>query len=77
MIQGAMAEPHHRIESRKGCDVKGCDRDAERSINANRVEAAGLNLSDVEGGSAHLCREHYREFKKKSKKDRELERLGR
>jgi hypothetical protein len=26
--------------------------------------------------SAHLCHEHYKEFKKKTKKDRTLDRLG-
>jgi hypothetical protein len=71
-----MAEPHHKMTARNVCDVKGCDEEAERSINVKRAEAAGLKISDVEGGSAHLCKQHYREFKKKSKKDRDLERLG-
>jgi len=71
-----MAEPRHKIEAPKGCDVQGCKDDAERSISVKRIEAAGLKISDVEGGSAHLCKRHYREFKKNVKKDRDLERLG-
>lgn len=71
-----MVEAHHKIEGRKGCDVKGCENEAERAISVKRIESAGLKLNDVEGGSAHLCKQHYREFKKKVKKDRDLERLG-
>ena len=71
-----MAEPHHKINMQKGCDVEGCKGEAERSISAKKAEASGLTLSDVEGGSVHLCKQHYRDFKKKIKKDRDLERLG-
>lgn len=71
-----MAEPHHKIETQKVCDARGCKELAERSIASKRVEAAGLSLGDSAGKSAHLCRRHYREFKKKTKTDRELEHLG-
>ncbi len=71
-----MAEAHHKAEIQQICDVSGCKEEAERSIAAKRVEAAGLSLSESIGKSAHLCHKHYREFKKKTKKDRELEHLG-
>jgi len=71
-----MAEVHHSTESRINCDIEGCKEEAERSFSVKRVEAAGMNASGASGGSAHLCKQHYREFKKKMKKDRELERLG-
>jgi hypothetical protein len=59
---------------RKGakCSVVGCGRDAVRSLSTPKVKSAGLN---VEGKRAYLCEEHYREYKKGSKKERRLERL--
>lgn len=54
------------------CSVVGCDRVAVRSLGANRVLAAGLRVGS--GRRVFLCKEHYREFKKVTKKDRMLER---
>ncbi len=71
-----MAELHHKVQAVPNCDVEGCREPAERSISAKRVSAAGLDVSGATGGSAHLCKKHYRDYKKKSKKDRDLERLG-
>jgi len=71
-----MVEPHHRIETQQQCDVRGCKEPADRSIAAKRVEGAGLSLGETVGKSTHLCKHHYREFKKKTKKDRELDKLG-
>jgi hypothetical protein len=71
-----MAEPHHKADTQLGCDVQGCKEVAERSINAKKAEGAGLKLSSSEGGNAHLCKKHYREYKKSIKKDRDLERAG-
>jgi len=60
----------------KKCDVEGCDEDSVRSISTGRVKGAlEWNLSD-DGKRAHLCKRHYREFKKATKKDRELDRLA-
>jgi hypothetical protein len=52
------------------CSVAGCDEDAVRSVSTPKAKAAGL---DVEGRRAYLCREHYKEYKKGSKKDRRIE----
>jgi len=71
-----MAEAHHGTEKAQGCEVKGCSDSAERSISAKRVEKVGLELLESSGHRIHLCKKHYREFKKKTKKDRELESLG-
>jgi len=71
-----MAEPRHAVEKVRGCDVDGCRNQAERSVPAKRVEKAGLKLTSDLSKNAHLCHEHYREFKKKTKKDRTFERLG-
>ena len=53
------------------CSVTRCKADAIRSITAGKVTAAGLRI-DTER-RAYLCKEHYREYKKATKKDRTLE----
>ena len=58
------------------CDVSGCSKETERSISVKQVKASKLSLRPECTRSAHLCREHYREFKKDTKKDRKLEQLG-
>jgi len=50
--------------------VVNCSEDAVRSINGAKAKAAGL---DVEGRRAYLCKNHYKEYKKGSKKDRRIE----
>lgn len=46
-----------------------------RSIPAKKVAGSGLKI-EKETSNVGLCKEHYREFKKATKKDRDLERLG-
>lgn len=55
------------------CNVDGCDMDGARSLNTMRVQNAGLRVSSA-GKKAVLCKEHYKEWKKESKEDRDLER---
>lgn len=71
-----MVEPRHAAKRVHSCDIEGCKADAERSISGRKVEKSGMKLSSDPSKSAHLCREHYREFKKKTKADRTYERLG-
>jgi hypothetical protein len=52
--------------------VSGCGREAARSISTDKVRSAGLNASSDEK-RAYICREHYKEFKKKTKKDKTLD----
>jgi thymidine kinase len=61
-----------RVDKGVKCSVSGCSREAIRSLSAAKVRSAGLNV----GGSerrAYLCKEHYKEYKKKTKKDKQLE----
>jgi len=60
-----------RIKKGAKCTVAGCEDDAVRSVSAPKAKDAGL---DVEGRRAYLCKEHYKQYKKGSKKDRRLER---
>ncbi len=55
------------------CNVSGCDEDAARSINTQRVESAGLQV-ESSGKKSLLCKTHYKEWKKETKDDREIER---
>jgi thymidine kinase len=61
-----------RIDKGEKCSVVGCSRDAERSIPLDKAKSAGLNVGSSEK-RAYLCKEHYKEYKKKSKKDKTLE----
>jgi len=54
------------------CSVDGCDREAIRSLPVERVEEAGLKVKGTR--RVYLCREHYKEYKKATKKEKTLER---
>jgi hypothetical protein len=62
-----------RIDKGVKCSVSGCSRQAVRSISTAEVRSAGLTV----GGEkrAYLCKEHYKEYKKKTKKDKQLEKM--
>jgi len=55
------------------CNVEGCDEDGTRSLNTGKVERAGLRVNST-GKKSVLCKIHYKEWKKESKDDRDLER---
>ena len=55
------------------CDVDGCGGDGARSLNTTKVENAGLQVNSS-GKKTVLCKPHYKEYKKESKDDRDLER---
>ena len=55
------------------CNVDGCPNDGTRSLNTTKVENAGLRVNSS-GKKTVLCKDHYKEYKKESKDDRELER---
>ncbi len=70
-----MPEPRHAVDKVQMCEIEGCKSEAVRSISGKQVDKAGMSVADP-SKSVHLCQAHYREFKKKTKKDRTLERLG-
>ncbi len=61
-----------RVDKGAKCSVSGCGKEAVRSISADKVKAAGLRVGSEK--RAYLCKDHYKEFKKKTKKDKQLER---
>ena len=60
-----------RIAKGVKCSVSGCGQEAVRSLSAEKVRAAGLRVGSER--RAYLCKEHYKEYKKKTKKDKQLE----
>ncbi|MGQ9582082.1 MAG: hypothetical protein ACUVV6_01025 [Thermoplasmatota archaeon] len=62
----------HRGEGREEpvCMVNGCSSPAVRSLPGKKVEgniAAGLK---TEARRVHLCKEHYKEYKRNTKQER-------
>jgi hypothetical protein len=60
-----------RITKGVKCSVKNCDKDAVRSISREKVNAAGLKVDETK--RSYLCKDHYKEYKKATKKDKLLE----
>lgn len=60
-----------RVAKGVKCSVSGCGQDAARSLSAEKVRTAGLRVGNER--RAYLCKEHYKEYKKKTKKDKQLE----
>ncbi|MCW4033145.1 MAG: hypothetical protein NWF08_07105 [Candidatus Bathyarchaeota archaeon] len=65
-----------KISKGTECSVERCKENAIKSISAEKIKKTDLKIKEER--RAYLCREHYKEFKKKSKKDRTIEkwRLG-
>ncbi len=59
-----------RISKGTACTVANCGEDAVRSVSVPKAKAASL---DVEGRRAYLCKEHYKQYKKGSKKEKQIE----
>lgn len=60
-----------RIAKGVKCTVAGCENEAVRSLPAEKVTAAGLKVAETR--RAYLCKKHYKEYKKETKRERMLE----
>jgi len=60
-----------RVSKGVKCSVTGCDKDAVRSLSSEKVSSAGLKVGDAR--RAYLCKDHYKEYKRETKKERRLE----
>jgi hypothetical protein len=60
-----------RIAKGVKCTVAECENEAVRSLPAEKVTAAGLKVAETR--RAYLCKEHYKEYKKETKRERMLE----
>jgi hypothetical protein len=65
-------------EEPERCMITDCDQEAVRSISKNKLEGAFTGaMIAVDKKRYKICKAHYREYKKSTKKDRKLETLGR
>ncbi len=60
-----------RVDKGISCSVPGCSRNAARSVSGAKAERCGLGIKAVH--HAYLCKEHYKEFKKRSREERRVE----
>ena len=60
------------------CSILGCENESKRSFPLRRVRSGMgvVKFKDDKARRAALCKDHYKAFKKATKEDRELERLG-
>ena len=49
------------------CCIEGCNNEAERSLNRKKFEGTSFELKDPDCRQVHLCKEHYRAWKKETK----------
>jgi hypothetical protein len=61
-----------RVSKGEKCSVLGCPKEAVRSVSRDTVNAAGLKVEELR--RAYLCKDHYKEFKKKTKREKMVER---
>jgi hypothetical protein len=61
-----------RVDKGVKCSVNNCKNDAIRSLSYDKAKSSGLKVTG-EGKRAYLCKEHYKEFKKKTKKDKTID----
>lgn len=62
-----------RVDKGVACNVGGCSNKAERSLSRQQMAGSGLSVSG-DGRRVYLCHEHYKSWKKATKKDKNLER---
>ncbi|MCL4314699.1 MAG: hypothetical protein M1454_03110 [Candidatus Thermoplasmatota archaeon] len=57
----------------KICDVVDCSNESFQTVPMDK--ASKVFSFKSEKTKVHLCREHYKEYKKKTKKERDIDRL--
>jgi hypothetical protein len=58
------------------CDVSGCEEKVKKAVSYKKIQNALPNLKfDKPGKRVHLCKNHYKDFKKVTKTERKLEKL--
>lgn len=62
-----------KVDKGVGCGVVGCKNMAERSLSREEVGGSGLSVGG-DGRRVYLCRDHYKAWKKATRKSRSLER---
>jgi len=68
--------PNEAGEAAERCIVAGCPEEVARHLSLAEARRAFPDLAE-KGRHAPLCRTHYRVWKKATRDDRRLDRLGR
>jgi hypothetical protein len=63
-----------RVEKGESCGVSGCSEPALRSISGSKASMASSLEVNTSNKRVYLCRQHYKEWKKATKEDRDNER---
>lgn len=71
-----MARPAPKKDEAGPCEISGCDKDTARSLSRKKVDKALSHGLEGSGKRVKLCKDHYKEFKKKTKEEKKLESLG-
>ncbi|MBQ8644662.1 MAG: hypothetical protein IJ469_08425 [Candidatus Methanomethylophilaceae archaeon] len=61
--------------SKPVCDVDGCKCESERSFNIKQVSRSSLSLKSEGLRQVHLCKEHYKAYKKETKGHRQIDQV--
>lgn len=70
-----MVERKSHKKSADKCEI--CGKEVARSVSRKKAAGiAGLEISSSGGPKVHLCKEHYKVFKKATKTDRKLDSLS-
>jgi len=62
-----------KVEKGAACSVTGCRNPSERSVGRDALSGSGLQVAG-DKRRVFLCHEHYKTWKKATKKGRDLER---
>ena len=69
---GAVISELGKVSKGVRCNVVGCAQTAVRSVSPDAATQAKIDIAGAK--RAYLCRTHYRDLKKRLKKDRQIER---
>lgn len=60
------------------CEIKDCDNEVVRSISTGNLlkSLPKVRVADERKKRTHICKEHYKQFKKATKEERKLQRMG-
>ncbi len=60
------------------CEIKGCKNEVVRSIPTKNIlkNLPKAKLENENKKRTHICKDHYKQFKKATKEERDLKRLG-
>ena len=62
-----------RVDKGVPCSVQGCPNTAERSVSREQMAGSSLKVGS-DGHRVYLCKDHYKEWKKSTKKFRDMDR---